>query len=294
VSGGLDPSEVRDFLVSRRAAVSPERAGLPPAVGVRRVPGLRREEVAMLAGVSVDYYVKLEQGRATNVSEQVLAAVARALQLDELERRHLRGLLRPGSPADGAAAAGIGARPKARAALHSLIEAMQVPAIIHGPLLEVLGANAQARALFADFDALPVAHRNLARWMFLDPRAREVYLDWELHAGQMVAILRAATHGPHAARLERLVGELRDVSPDFVRHWDAYRLHQHTHGQKRFGNEVVGELHLHYQALPVLEDGGLTIVVYHAAPGSASAEKLELLSSWLMAPSAESDRTARG
>jgi transcriptional regulator with XRE-family HTH domain len=270
---------LRDFLASRRAALTPESVGLDPSPSARRVPGLRREEVAQLAGVSVDYYVKLEQGRAGNVSDQVLEAVERALRLDELERRHLRALLRAvhGPPAT----TGEPPRPKARAAVRTMVEALGVPAVIHGPLLEVLGTNAVARALFADFDAMPLEQRNLARWMFLDPAARSIYLDWEQHAAQMVAILRAAVRGPHAVRLARLVGDLSVASPDFARHWADYRLHQHTHGVKRFAHELVGELRLHYQALPLQEDAGQTVVVYHADPGSPSAEKLALLSSWV-------------
>ena len=267
--------ELREFLSSRRAALSPEDVGLPPAFSSRRVPGLRREEVAILAGVSVDYYVKLEQGRATNVSEQVLEAIERALRLDDLERRHLRALVRPGSVAPAVERP----RPKARPAVLTMIDAMTVPAIIHGPLLEVLGINTVGKALFDDFDALPMEERSLARWMFLSPRAREVYLDWELHAPQMVAILRAA---PPSAGLERLVGELSVASSEFAHYWAVYELHEHTHGVKRFGNGIVGELRLNYQAMPLPEDRGTTVVVYSADPGSPSADKLQLLSSWAL------------
>lgn len=274
--------ELRDFLTSRRAALTPESVGLPPSVGARRVPGLRREEVAMLAGVSVDYYVKLEQGRAVNISEQVLEAIERALRLDELERRHLRSLLRATHRPRSGPGPVETPPPKARAAIRAMVDAMAVPAIVHGPLLEVLGLNATARALFADFEAMPLKERNLARWMFLDPSARRVYLEWDRHAAQMVAILRAAAQGPHAGRLTRLVGELSVASPDFARHWADYRLHQHTHGVKRFANELVGEMCLNYQALPLQEDAGQTVVVYHADPGSPSAEKLDLLSSWVL------------
>ncbi|GAA1032358.1 helix-turn-helix transcriptional regulator [Virgisporangium ochraceum] len=285
--------ELRDFLTSRRAALTPESVGLPPSVGARRVPGLRREEVAMLAGVSVDYYVKLEQGRAVNVSEQVLEAIERVLRLDGLESRHLRSLLRATHRPRSAPGPTETPAPKARAAVRTMVDAMTVPAIVHGPLLEVLGLNAVAKALFADFEAMPVGERNLARWMFLDPSARRIYLEWDRHAAQMVAILRAAAQGPHAGRLAHLVGELSVASPDFARHWADYRLHQHTHGVKRFGNELVGELRLHYQALPLQEDAGQTVVVYHADPGSPSAEKLELLSSWVL-PAEVRQRPRRG
>jgi transcriptional regulator with XRE-family HTH domain len=276
--------ELREFLVSRRAAIAPEDVGLPRAMSTRRVPGLRREEVAILAGVSVDYYVKLEQGRAANVSNQVLEAIERALRLDDLERRHLRTLLRADATAHAAAPVvepGGPARPVARASVVSMVDALAVPAIIHGPLLDVLGLNPLATALFDDFAAMPLRERNLVRWMFLNPRAREVYIDWEPHAAQMVAILRADTRGPHAARLDSLVSELRAGSPDFDRHWAHYQLYEHSHGVKRFFNDTVGDLRLNYQSMLLPADPGTAVIVYSADPGSPSAEKLGLLASWI-------------
>jgi transcriptional regulator with XRE-family HTH domain len=273
----MTAAALREFLTSRRAAISPEEVGLPVSRAARRVPGLRREEVAILAGVSVDYYVKLEQGRATNVSEQVLEAIERALRLDDFERRHLRSLVRP-TPRSRSTPAEV--RPKARPAVRTMIDAIGVPAIVHGPLLEVLATNAAARALFDDFDAMPVAERNLVRWMFLSPRARVVYLDWEKHAAQMVAILRAVANGPLADPLRRLVSELTEASADFARHWADYRLYEHSHGVKRFFNETVGELKVNYETLPLPADRGQTVIVYAADPGSPSAEKLQLLASW--------------
>jgi len=269
---------IKEFLTSRRAAISPESVGLPLAMTSRRVPGLRREEVAILAGVSVDYYTKFEQGRATNISEQVLEAIERALKLSDLERRHLRSLLRPDARITSGA---LVPRPKARAAVVTMIHSLGVPAIVHGPLLEILAINDTARALFDDFPAMPVEHRNLVRWMFLNPRAREVYLEWERHASEMTAILRAAANGPRTEALDRLVGELTIESPDFARFWGEYRLYEHTHGLKRFGNDIVGEMQLHYETLPLVGERGQTIVVYSADPGSPSEEKLQLLSSWV-------------
>ena len=269
---------LKEFLTSRRAAISPDSVGLPVSMTSRRVAGLRREEVAILAGVSVDYYTKFEQGRALNISEQVLESIERALQLSDLERRHLRSLLRPESRI---VASESTPRPKARAAVITMIHSLGVPAIVHGPLLEILAINDVARALFDDFPAMPIEHRNLVRWMFLNPRAREVYLDWDRHASEMTAILRAAANGPRTDALDRLVGELTIESPDFKRFWNEYKLYEHTHGLKRFGNEIVGELHLHYETLPLVGERGQTIVVYSADPGSASEEKLQLLSSWV-------------
>jgi transcriptional regulator with XRE-family HTH domain len=268
---------LRDFLTSRRAALEPEDVGLPPATAARRVRGLRREEVAILAGVSVDYYVKLEQGRVGNISEQVLEAVERALRLDHLERLHLRALLNPDS---------IHTRRippitmRARPALVSMIEALDpAPAVIHGPHLEVLGINRAASLLLDDFAAMPSNERNMARWMFLSPRARVVYRNWEDIAPQMVAILRNAAAAGANEYLSALVDHLTAASEEFARFWADYRLFEHTHGVKLFFNEAVGDLRLNYEALPLPVDNGQTVIVYSADRGSPSAEKLLLMSS---------------
>jgi transcriptional regulator with XRE-family HTH domain len=281
-------TELREFLTSRRAAISPEDVGLPVPPSHRRVPGLRREEVAVLAGVSVDYYVKLEQGRAGNISEPVLAAIESALRLDHLERRHLRSLLRSGQAdrADrpGRADRSAPARPllKARPALLSMVHALDpVPAVIHGPHLEVLGINHAGKALLDDFDAMPPAERNMARWMFLNPRARLVYRNWDEIAPQMVAILRAAAAtGRPNETLSTLVGELTAASPEFARFWADYRLFEHTFGVKQFWHEAVGEMRINYQTLELPGEQGQTVVVYSADPGSPSEEKLRILGSW--------------
>jgi transcriptional regulator with XRE-family HTH domain len=273
-----------DFLASRRAALTPEEVGLPPSHSHRRVKGLRREEVAILAGVSVDYYVKLEQGRVGNISEQVLASIEAALRLDELERRHLRSLLNAGSVRTSRAVPAVKARAGALAMIHALDP---VPAVIHGPHLEVLGINRAAKVLLDDFDAMPLRERNMARWMFLDPRAKQVYLDWADIAAQMVAILRAAmVPGTCNDRLAELVGDLSVASPEFARFWADYRLFEHTHGTKRIFHEAVGEMKLNYEALPLPGDGGQTVVVYTADKGSSSEEKLALLFSWSATPTA--------
>lgn len=268
---------LRDFLVSRRAALEPEDVGLPQASGNRRVRGLRREEVAILAGVSVDYYIKLEQGRVGNVSNQVLEAIERALRLDHLERLHLRALLDPDS---------IFTRKvppitmRARPAVLSMITALDpVPVVIHGPHLEVLGINRAGTLLLDDFGAMPPEERNMARWMFLNPRAREVYRNWDVIAPQMVAILRnaAAVDGDNDY-LMALVSHLTVASDDFAHYWADYRLFEHSHGVKIFYNERVGELKLNYEALPLPADHGQTVIVYSADHGSPSAEKLLLMS----------------
>ena len=268
---------LRDFLVSRRAAIEPEDVGLPHATSNRRVRGLRREEVAILAGVSVDYYIKLEQGRVGNVSNQILEAVDRALRLDHLERLHFRALLDPDS---------IHTRRvppvtiRARPAVLSMIEALDpAPAVIHGPHLEVLGINRAGKLLLDDFDAMPPAERNMARWMFLNPRAHVVYRNWDAIAPQMVAILRnAAAANADNEYLLALVSTLTAASDDFARYWADYRIFEHTHGVKLFYNEEVGELRLNYEALPLPADHGQTVIVYTADHGSPSAEKLLTMS----------------
>ena len=273
---------LRDFLTSRRASLTPEEVGLPPSHSHRRVKGLRREEAAILAGVSVDYYVKLEQGRVGNISEQVLSSIETALRLDELERKHLRSLLNADSVYTPQPAPTLKARPAALAMINALDP---VPAVIRGPYLEVLGINRAAKTLLDDFDAMPIRERNLARWMFLNPRAKQIYLDWADIAAQLVAILRAAAvDGVRNDRLAELVGELSMASPEFARFWADYRLFEHTHGVKRFFHEAVGEMQLNYEALPLPGDGGQIVTIYTADKGSPSEEKLALLSSWSATP----------
>lgn len=269
--------QLRDFLRSRRARLEPPDVGLPPRVRGRRVRGLRREEVALAAGMSVDYYTRIEQGRARNVSTQVLDALADALHLDELERAHLRVLARPARAGTHEEEA-----PRASAAVRTMVEALDpTPALLYGPLLEVLAVNRMGAILFDDFAARPAPERNMARWTFLDPRAREVYPEWEVVAAQMVAILRraAATWGD-SARLAALVGELTAGSEQFAGWWADHRLFQHTHGPKTVHHELVGDLALRYQSLLLPQDPGQSLVIYTAQPGSPAADKLSLLSHW--------------
>lgn len=266
--------DLREFLTSRRARLSPADVGLRPGPG-RRVRGLRREELAMLAGVSADYYARLEQGRARNVSDSVLAAVAAALRLDDVERRHLTELVRP---AKTMTAAGEGpVRP--RAALRAMIHALDpTPAMLYGPRLEVLAVNRMAVLLFDDFDAMPVADRNMIRWMFLNPKARQVYPDWGEIAAQLVAILRlAAGRDTHDPVLAALVSDMSALSADFAACWADYRVFQHTHGPKRYRHETVGIMTLNYETLVPPTDPDLRVIVYTADVGSPSAEKLAAL-----------------
>jgi transcriptional regulator with XRE-family HTH domain len=274
-----EATSLRAFLTSRRAAIDPGQVGLPRSTVARRKRGLRREEVAVLAGVSVDYYARLEQGRIGNVSNQVLTAIEDALQLDELERSHLRTLISPQPP--GPTRQRV-AKLKARPAIRRLLDAMDpVPAILQGPRLEVLATNRAARVLVADFDAMAPAMRNIARWLFLDPAARVTYPQWDEVAAPVVATLRAnLSPHTHDEELEDLVGELSEASTDFARFWADYQLYRHGHGKKRFFHEAVGTMTLNYETLNVPGDEGMFVSTYTADVGSPSDEKLRLLLSW--------------
>jgi transcriptional regulator with XRE-family HTH domain len=273
----VESALLRDFLTSRRAAIEPHEVGLPPSSAVRRVPGLRREEVAALAGVSAAYYTKLEQGRIGRISEEVLNAVANALGLDELERLHFRSLVRQVNGRSRVQPP----TSKARAGLVATVHALEpVPAMVYGPRLEILAVNHSAKLLFDDFDAMPVRERNLARWTFLNPRAKIVYPQWRVIAPQVAGSLRHLTvQRAGDPYLEQLVGEISVASPEFARYWAGYQLYEHSYGDKLLFNEIVGELTLHYESL-ALPDDGQTLVLYSADRGSPSEEKLRLLSSW--------------
>jgi len=278
------PTGLREFLMSRRAAIDPESVGLPGSLAPRRTPGLRREDVAALAGVSVDYVARLEQGRIGVVSDQVLDAIADALRLDELEREHLRGLV---APQRQHRARRRSARMVARPSIRALIDQMPNPAMIQGPRMEILASNESMRILLTDWTAMPPAERNIARWLFLSPEARTRYADWEAVAATTVASLRAAHDPRHPDEaLERLVGELTLASPEFARYWSDYRLYKHTHGTKKFFHEAVGEFTLNYDSLDIPGSDGQTLCAYTPDPGSPSEEKLGLLLSWAAQPAA--------
>jgi transcriptional regulator with XRE-family HTH domain len=272
-------SELGAFLRAQRARLRPGDVGLAPDTVARRVPGLRREEVARLAGVSTDYYTRLEQGRKVSASESVLNAVARALCLDETGREHLFDLARP--PAVPPERAKARAQ-RARWSTVQLIESWtDQPAMILGRRRDVLGINALARALIFDFTMLPVAERNYIRWILLDPMARELYRDWETVASEMVGILRMdAGRFPDDRGISDLVGELAVKSKEFPSWWADQRVVAHTHGVKRFRHQLVGDLELQWQGLLLPGDEDQRILVYFAVPGSPSAEKLSLLASW--------------
>jgi len=283
VVGVDNRAEVREFLTSRRAKITPQQAGVPQA-GQRRVPGLRRSEVAALAGVSVEYYAKLERGALGGVSAGVLDAIGRALQLDDAERRHLFLLAQA---ADGTAAA---MRPRRRApaqwaAKPSLQWALDCittgPAIVGNNRSDLLAANHLGRALYADVYADPTCVPNLARFAFLDSAAHRLYPDWDHMADITVANLRtAAGQDPHDKALHDLVGELSTHSDDFRRRWAAHNVRTHGTGNKHFHHHIVGALTLAYESLDLRAESGLTMTIYAAEPDSPTAHSLALLASW--------------
>ncbi|MGW1191277.1 helix-turn-helix domain-containing protein [Streptomyces sp. NPDC002559] len=277
--------EVREFLTSRRAKITPDRVGLP-AGPRRRVPGLRRSEVAALADVSVEYYAKLERGNLAGVSPAVLEAVARALRLDDAERAHLLLLAQA---ADGSDAL---ARPRRRRtkgqwvphrSLQWTLDAITAgPAFVRNGRMDLLAVNPLARAFYSDvYESAPGGRPNLARFNFLAPASHRFYPDWDLFADMAVAILRTeAGRDPHDKDLHDLVGELCTRSEEFRTRWGAHDVRHHGTGTKRFRHPVVGELTLAYEGLEMAAEPGLTLTVYTAEPGSPSEEGLRLLASW--------------
>jgi transcriptional regulator with XRE-family HTH domain len=275
-------NEIREFLTSRRARITPDQTGLP-SYGERRVPGLRREEVAILAGVSVDYYTRLERGDLSGVSESVLEALARALQLDEAERAHLFNLARAAKPT-GAPRRRRAPKQRVRSSVQHFLDGLTgAAALVHNARLDNLAANQLGQALYSDQFAAtrgpgPV---NSARYVFLEPSARDFYADWNRAAADVVAVLRyAAGHDPYDRDLSDLVGELSTQSEEFRTRWAAHNVRFHETGVKDFHHSVVGDLTLTYNRMDLSADAGLTIMVYTAEPGSKSADALSLLGSW--------------
>jgi transcriptional regulator with XRE-family HTH domain len=277
--------EVREFLTSRRAKISPERAGLP-AGGQRRVPGLRRSEVAALAGMSVEYYAKLERGALAGVSAGVLDAIARALQLDDAERAHL---LRLAHEADGSNAV---LRPRRRPKFWQVRPSLQwsldtitaAPAIVVNNRQDLVAANDLGRAMYCDVYADPAGPPNFAKFTFIDSAAHRFYPDWSLAADMCVANLRtAAGKDPHDKGLHDLVGELSTRSDDFRRRWGSHNVRTHGTGVKQFHHHIVGDLVLAYESMDLRAEPDLTMTLYAAEPGSTTEDALRLLASWAAA-----------
>lgn len=287
-------SDIREFLTTRRARLTPDQVGLPDFGGRRRVPGLRREEVALIAGMSIEYYVRLERGNATGVSEAVLEGISRALQLDDAERSHLYDLVR---------AANQGARPqrqrgraraqRVRPGVRQLIDAMEnVPAFVQNGRLDILAINRLGYAVFSEMYVQPQRPANFGRFVFLDPRAQSFYRDWDDAAQQTVALLRTeAGRAPHDRALTDLVGQLSTRSDAFRTLWASHDVREHRTGIKIIHHPVVGDLDLSYEALDLTSDQGLLLLAYTAAPGSPSDDALRVLMSWA-ATHEQEDRTS--
>lgn len=274
-------AELSEFLRSRRARLKPADVGLPDLGNQRRVPGLRREELAQVAGVSVAYYTRLEQGQGRNVSSEVLDSIARALRLTDTEHAHLTHLAQPKKHAKKKRAA-AGRTQGLRPELQRLLDAMgDVPAYVLGRRMDVLGWNRLANALLGDFEAMRPEERNAARHVFLGPGARDLYVDWDVKAVEVVSALRlCAGCYPDDPQLSALVGELSVKSEEFRSLWAAHTVQEKGHGVKRLHHPLVGALTLSYETLRLPDDHDLCLVVYHSEPGSASAESLQLLASW--------------
>lgn len=272
--------ELADFLKRARNQGDPSRAGLPADGRVRRVAGLRREEVALLAGVSTDYYTRLEQGRKITPSAGVLDAIARALDLDPVGRAHLGNLIGTAPVRIPRATPSV---QRARPGLHQLLDALETqPAMILGRRMDILASNRIARALFADFDSLRPRERNYARWLFLDDNARELFLDWDVQARAAVESLRfAAASDPDDRLAADLVAELTDRSREFRQWWVEHRVYQRTFGSKRLRHPIVGDLTVEYETLTLPGDPDQTLFIYTTEPATASRQAMNLLVSWI-------------
>lgn len=274
-------SDVREFLTTRRARITPDQAGLPAFGGNRRVPGLRREEVSLLSGMSVDYYTRLERGDLSGVSDGVLDSLARALQLDDAETAHLHDLAR------AANASPIARKPRSRSGDHALRPSIQrlldaiteAPAIIRNNYYDYVAANRLGRALYSPVFAEPVP--NSARFAFFNPAAHDFYPDWDKVVQEFVAGMRSdAGRNPYDKRLTDLVGELSTRSQTFRTLWAAHDVRYHRTGVKRIHHPVVGDLELTYEAFELPADPGLQLSTFTAEPGSPSDDALKLLASW--------------
>ncbi|MDT8913488.1 helix-turn-helix transcriptional regulator [Amycolatopsis sp. PS_44_ISF1] len=283
-------TDVRDFLLTRRAKITPEQAGLTVYGGNRRVPGLRREEVAMLAGVSADYYTRLEKGNLAGVSDSVLDAVASALHLDEAERVYLFDLARTANAGGRPLRPGQQRRrPQQRVSpiVEQILDSMTTTAaFVRNGRLDILAANPLARALYSPVFDSPTRTSehtppNLARFGYLDPAARDYFPDYDLSCHTSVAILRTeAGRDPHDKGLSDLIGELSTRSEDFRTRWAAHDVRLHRTGVKHFRHPAVGELVLNFEAMQLMTDTSLTLTAYTAEPASPTAERLQLLASW--------------
>ncbi|MXM62602.1 helix-turn-helix domain-containing protein [Streptomyces sp. HUCO-GS316] len=281
---------VSAFLRSRRGRITPEQAGLP-AYGQRRVPGLRRGEVATLAGVSVEYYTRLERGNLQGVSDSVLDGLARALRLDDTERMYLYDLARAAGPAPQARAGQRAVRPTVRPSVARIVEGMpELPAYVMNNRLDALAANPLGRALYSEMYADPTCGPNVARFAFLNPAARRFYADWERMARFAVGALRIeAGKNPYDRELSNLIGELSTRSEVFRVMWGSHDVHVFRESTKRLNHPLVGDLELDQETMSLPDESGLSVVVYSAPPGTAAEDGLKLLASWSATTGQEQD-----
>jgi transcriptional regulator with XRE-family HTH domain len=276
---GQVEDQITPFLKARRAALDPAALGLPDGVARRRVRGLRREEVAQLAGISVDYYTRIEQGRAPAISDAVLDAIARALRLTSAEHTYLRNITLPGHRNAGGACANAD-RPAVRPQILELLEAMDdtVPAMVYGPGMDILAWNRLANRLAFDYESLPSGELNAGRLVFLHPEARAFYPDWAVVAEEMVSALRAEVgQFPDHGRPHQVMCELRDASAEFRRFWDAQDVLERDHGIKRIINPDVGELVVTFEAFTIPNNPDQRLCTYSAPKGSETERKLRVL-----------------
>lgn len=273
-------SEIREFLSSRRARITPDQAGLPAYGGSRRVTGLRREEVAMLAGVSVDYYIRMERGSLSGASDSVLDSLAGALKLDEAERDHLFALARQANSSSQRKprTAATSVRP----AIEHLLDAItDAPAWVRNGRHDIIAMNRLARALYSPVLASPRRPANTTRFVYLDPAAENFFVDYDQVARDAAAMLRLeAGANPHDRELIALVGELSTQSALFRTRWASQDVRFHRSGRKRLRHPIVGELDLDFEGMDLTSEPGLRLNVYTAAPGTPTADALKLLASW--------------
>jgi transcriptional regulator with XRE-family HTH domain len=274
---------IREFLASRRAKLTPEQAGLPIYGTNRRVKGLRREEVALLAGISVEYYTRLERGNIHGVSDDVLEGIARALHLDEAERAHLFDLVRAATTTN--APRRRPTQERVRQSVQQILDSIAAPAYVRNERLDILAANRLGEAVYSPVFDFPSRAINVARFLFLSQNASEFFDDWDTTADDAVAILRAAAgRDPYDKRLTDLIGELSTRSDEFRVRWAAHNVKFHRSGTKRLHHPLVGELTLSFEALELAADPGQRLNIYSAEPGSPSHDALNLLASWITTP----------
>ncbi|PVZ57972.1 helix-turn-helix transcriptional regulator [Arthrobacter sp. H-02-3] len=271
--------DVREFLTSRRSRITPAQAGIPAYGGARRVPGLKREEVAMLAGVSTEYYARLERGNLRGVSDSVLESLARTLQLDEAERTHLLDLARASAPSEAPAARRL--RTEVRPSVERILAGMTgTPAYVRNARMDIVAANSLCFTLYTDILSPATLPLNLARFMFLDPRSQDFFVEWPTLADDLAAALRTESgRSPHDRALSNLIGDLATGSTEFSTRWARHNVRFHRSARKTLRNPLVGEIELTGDALE-LPGEGLTLIAYTAEPGSHAQEQLDFLTRW--------------